>query len=293
MKQYYLTEGLFFCQKEKNNCFSIVGYEGDTGELLIPMQIEGIPVISIGKKAFLRNRHLQHVVLPDSIEQIGDWAFSGCLLLRKVTMPKKAITFGSHIFQKTDSLCEISFAGNDAFPGSLMAAAVTDLQAEYLLDPVAAGSAGWYRNLDARILTMIREPEDSVLKDLVYCAEEDMGAKQERCLKEQVRKKVEIAFLRMLYKDNITDDMSAELKNFLQSRTIGCADASAWEVMKERFDSRKAYCDILLEIGGIHEDNFQAALENLGENDIELKAYLLKKWQIRRQGCGLWEQLEL
>ena len=53
MKQYYLTEGLFFCQKEKNNCFSIVGYEGDTGELLIPMQIEGIPVISIGKKAFL------------------------------------------------------------------------------------------------------------------------------------------------------------------------------------------------------------------------------------------------
>ena len=105
MKQYYLTEGLFFCQKEKNNCFSIVGYEGDTGELLIPMQIEGIPVISIGKKAFLRNRHLQHVILPDSIEQIGDWAFSGCLLLRKVTMPKKAITFGSHIFQKTDSLC--------------------------------------------------------------------------------------------------------------------------------------------------------------------------------------------
>lgn len=293
MEQYALPEGIFSCRRQKNGCFHIVDYIGEAKTLLIPEHIAGVPVISVEKKAFWRNRNLQHVILPDTIEQVGEWAFSDCALLRKVTIPKREIIFGNHVFLRTDKLREISYAGSEPSVERLLAVAATALKAEYLLDPLQAGSGSWYHNLDARILTVINETEDSALKNLVYCAEEDMGAKQDACLKEQAYKKAEIAFLRLAYPDKITDDTFKALADYLRQRTVGCEEQSAWEVVKKNAQDQRAYCDILIKIDGIREDNFQAALETLGEDEIELKAYLLKKWQSRQQNMDSWGLLEL
>lgn len=293
MEQYVLPEGIFSCRRQKNGCFHIIDYDGDAKILFIPEHIEGVPVISIEKKAFWRNRNLQHVILPDTIEQIGEWAFSDCAALRKVTIPRREIIFGNHVFLKTARLREISFAGSEPSVDRLMAAAATALKAEYLLDPLQAGSDSWYHNLDARILTVINETQDSALKDLVYCAEEDMGAKQDACLKEQAYKKAEIVFLRLAYPDKITDDTYETLADYLRQRTAGCEEQTAWEVVKKNTQDQSPYCDILIKIGGIREDNFQETLETLGEEAIELKACLLKKWQSRQQNIDSWELLEL
>lgn len=303
-KQYELPEGIIYysdctasnCKKNETVC--ITAYEGNLAQLIIPSQINGMTVSAIGRKAFLGNRCLFSITLPDTIETIGDWAFSRCYMLQNITLPKKKIDFGNQVFQKSNKLDEIYIVEINAAMRSnislarLMASTVTILEAEYLLSPLEAGSSNWYQNLDSRILTVLRESEDSALKNLVYCAEEDMGAKQEACLRELAHRKAGIAFLRLIYPENITDVMYQNLTDYLRQRTKGCDDESAWEFIKQNRKLGLQYCDILYEIGGINEDNINEALDDLGEDNIELKAYLLKKWQSRKQSCDVWETLK-
>ena len=296
MKQYKAADGIFYYTEEKNAktdvCLCITSYEGTAETLSIPSQIDSCSVKTIGKKAFLGNRYLRHIIFPDSIEAVGDWAFSRCYGLQKITMPKREISFGRQVFQKSNQLYDISIEGNDGTFDRLLAAAVTILEAEYLLTPLHVGSSKWCRNLDARIMAMLRESEESALKNLVYCAEEDMASKQEACLKELANRKAGIAFLRLIHSERMESDIRQCLTEYLQQRTKGCRDESAWEAVKECQGEKLQYCDMLLEIGGIHEENISIVLEDLNEDNVELKAYILKKWQNRQQTHMPWEALK-
>ncbi len=275
-----------------NGTLCIVSYRGDAEEIVIPAQIEGRTVTAVGKKAFFGNRYLRSAKLPHTIEVVGDWAFSGCRMLHKIEFPKKEISFGRHVFQKSDKLQEILLTGEDKGFASLLAVAVTVLEAEYLLSPFQVGSDSWYQSVDARILAFLKEPEESILKDLVYCAEEDMGAKQEACLRKHACRKANVAFLRLLHPAKMTTVMKQHLTAYLRERTKGSTDEAAWEALKACPGNKLSYCDKLYEIGGISEENIHDALDDLGEDNIELKAYLLQKWQDRQQEAGIWTALD-
>ena len=295
MKQYKAADGVFYYTEEKSTktdvSICITAYEGMTETLSVPPQIDSYPVKTIGKKAFLGNRYMRHIIFPDTIDTVGDWALSRCYGLQKITIPKQEITFGRQVFQKSNQLYDISIEGNDGSYNRLLAMAVTMLEAEYLLTPPHVGSSKWCRNLDARIMAVLREPEESALKNLVYCAEEDMASKQEACLKELANRKVCIAFLRLIHSERMESDIRQSLTEYLRQRTKGCRDESAWETVKEDKSEKLQYCDILFEIGGIHEENISAVLGDLKEDNVELKAYILKKWQNRQQTQRPWEAL--
>lgn len=291
-KRYELSgDALYYTEYDSGVC--ITAYEGGTMQLAIPPDIDDRPVIAIGKKAFWNNRYLQSIALPDTIETVGDWAFSRCYALESVNMPGREIVLGNHVFQKSAKLQEIYFPGAAKTLAALLAVAVTGLEAEYLLNPAQVGSSDWYKSLDARIFTVLEEPEESALKELVYCAEEDMGAKQEACLKELAYKKAGIAFTRLAHDEGITPVMHQKLAAYLKHRTKGCRDESAWEAVKGSPSRQLQYCGILYGIGGIHDQNIDKVLDDLGEGNIELKAYILKRWQERQRTVDLWEQLKL
>lgn len=65
----------------------IIGYNEDFPKIEIPAEVEGVPVIEIGKNAFTNNRSLYSVVIPDSVKTIGEDAFRGCRSLVSVTLP--------------------------------------------------------------------------------------------------------------------------------------------------------------------------------------------------------------
>ena len=293
-----------YCQTEKglltyiieDNKICITGYEGSDGFLAVPKAIEEYPVCGIDRKAFLGNRSLQHIVLPETIEWIGDWAFCSCAQLQSVELPCCQIILGKGVFAKDVKLIEIDCSSKKAshsFPKRLMAAAVTLLEAEYLLDMTQAGKAGWYEQLDNRLLTLLTEPIESTLKDLVYCAEEDMGAKQEAHLEEQGRKKAYMALLRLAYPEKLTEETKDRLKACLLDRE-GFQTKAAWEAIKEsRGKEQLIFCDIMMGINGISEGNYATVLEDLGDTFVELKAHLLKEWEQRRGKTSVWEALVL
>lgn len=56
-------------------------------EVVIPEMIDGIPVTSIGEKAFYECRNLTSVNIPDSVKSIGNFAFCYCSSLKFVNIP--------------------------------------------------------------------------------------------------------------------------------------------------------------------------------------------------------------
>lgn len=274
----------------------ITGFEGSGPVLDVPEIVDGAVVCGIGKKAFLGNRSLQHIILPQSIEWIGDWAFCNCAQLQRISFPRRPMRLGKGLFAKDSRLYEItceSVNKHGPCPGRLLAAAVTLMDAEYLLDMTQAGCAEWYRQLDNRLLSFLMEPPEIVLKDLVYCAEEDMGAKQEACLEEQECRKAYMALLRLAYPARLDNETEEQLKTYLLDQN-GLQTKYAWETVK-RADGKEqlVFCDIMLKINGIREENLSSVLEDLGNAFVELKAYLLKAWEQRGEPETVWKMYML
>jgi len=68
---------------------TITGYTGTDSILRIPSAISNIPVTEIGEKAFMMNKHIMEVILPDTMECIGERAFYGCSNLKKINIPEQ------------------------------------------------------------------------------------------------------------------------------------------------------------------------------------------------------------
>lgn len=82
-------------------------YDGKTseGEIEIPSRLGGYPVTALAKSA-LAGKDFTKVVLPDTLEKIGDYAFSACSQLREITIPASVEALGNGVFTQCDALEE-------------------------------------------------------------------------------------------------------------------------------------------------------------------------------------------
>ena len=290
------TESGILSYTIENGKACITGFAGTGPVLAIPETVGAAVVCGIGKKAFFGDRNLQQIILPNTIEWIGDWAFCNCVQLRSIEFPCRPVSLGKGLFARDKRLYEITCESANKrgdFPERLLAAAVTLMDAEYLLDTTRAGSSEWYGQLDNRVLSLLTEPAENALKDLVYCAEEDMGAKQEACLKEQEGRKAYMALLRLAYPEHLEKETEKKLTAFLLD-SDGLQTQSAWETVKRANGKEQLlFCDIILKINGIREENLTSVLEDLSDAFVELKAYLLKAWERRGEKGAVWEMYML
>jgi len=76
----------------------IIRYKGKASNVIIPEQIEGLPVVIIGEVAFINCFKLTSVIIPDTVVRIGseayaingvtgDKSFQNCFKLNSVTLP--------------------------------------------------------------------------------------------------------------------------------------------------------------------------------------------------------------
>lgn len=85
-------------QKLVGKGLRITAFTGfDVDRVVIPAKIGGLPVISIGEKAF-RNTTVSEVILPDSIKAILRGAFSGCKRLQHIDLPDSVEYLGDYCF---------------------------------------------------------------------------------------------------------------------------------------------------------------------------------------------------
>ena len=77
----------------------ITKYSGSESSVRIPAEIDGHPVISIGKNAFKTNTTISSVSFPGSVVSIEENAFNGCSNLKSAYFSgKPPISFSASAF---------------------------------------------------------------------------------------------------------------------------------------------------------------------------------------------------
>lgn len=290
----------------EGGCVVVTGCSGWDTELRIPAAIEGLPVTVIAKKAFLSRKQLRRVVLPETVEEIGDWAFAYCTNLESVWMPRKKCTLGSRIFMECPGIRRLFLyeggreeknpakaSEREEQTAALLAASAALLEAEYLMDPMEAGTGPWLQKWDARMLQMLRAEDGEGYTKMILCGEEDAGSSMEIYLNRRRKSKVRLALLRLMNPLELPGERAQELREYLAAHTRGCESEETWEVILGEHGHEQKYFELFTEIGGITEENFHAVLTDMGNEYAEMKAFLIRYREEKMECKDFFETLSL
>ncbi|MBE6976557.1 MAG: TIR domain-containing protein [Ruminococcaceae bacterium] len=109
----------------------ITGITAQVKNLVIPGEIDGYKVTSIGYEAFYECTSLNSVTIPQGVTRIGDCAFYECHSLQSITIPEGVTSIGNSTFYGCTSLQSVTIPesvtsiGNQAFDGCSFLQSVT------------------------------------------------------------------------------------------------------------------------------------------------------------------------
>ena len=90
-----------------NGAITIMKYTGSGGAVIIPSSTNGWPVTSIGTNAFY-NANPTKVTIPNSVTNIGSFAFFGCGSLTNITLPTNIIFIQDFTFYGCSNLTSVT-----------------------------------------------------------------------------------------------------------------------------------------------------------------------------------------
>lgn len=119
------TEGTYeqLTYRNYGDHIEITGCDESTTEIVIPSEIEGLPVTSIGSMSFDFCTGLTSATISDGVTNIGYHAFTGCTGLTEITIPNSLTSIGEGAFLGCTGLTSITIPnsvtdiGSSAFDG--------------------------------------------------------------------------------------------------------------------------------------------------------------------------------
>ena len=93
--------------------YSIIGYNGDGGEVVIPQTINEKNVSRIAANAFEWNTDIVSVTISEGVAYIGTSAFYNCYNLAQVSIPSTVTFIGDGAFNDTSWLNELRETSQD------------------------------------------------------------------------------------------------------------------------------------------------------------------------------------
>lgn len=281
-----IGEGTLAYTEEKDG-IHIKRYRGIGTKAIVPQSIDGRPVIAIGRKAFLSRKTLQEIILPESIQEIGDWAFAHAEGLCRITIPRCELTRGKDLFLGCKSLEKIELSGTeeerlqdkrDGIP-QMLAIAVTVLHDYFLFSPTEIRDDAWMKRWDEQLLKLVRLDDLDGFQELWTCGEEDYEGKEydfESYPVEKRKLKLRIIYFRLLHPYKLSKEVKKELQQYLYNHTKGSKEPEAWEILLEEHAEDIAYYQVFTQAGCVNEDNFDDLLADMVEVNAQMKAYMLK-----------------
>jgi hypothetical protein len=139
---------------------TITDYTGDGGDVVIPGEIDGLPVTGIGDDAFYNCISLTSILIPDSVTSIGNWSFAYCGLTN-VRISDSVTSIGDSAFSYCTSLSSIEIPNSVTSIGDSVFFYCTSLTSIEIPDSVT--SIEKYAFYNCERLTSITIP-DSVTR---------------------------------------------------------------------------------------------------------------------------------
>lgn len=91
----------------EDETMAITGYTESATRVIIPSEIDGLPVTRIGREVFHGCKALQEVRISEGVMEIGGLAFEGCTSLSKIELPDILTSIGVDAFAGCKDLQEI------------------------------------------------------------------------------------------------------------------------------------------------------------------------------------------
>jgi len=83
---------------------TLISYKGSKSEVVIPADMG---ITAIGEKAFVNNKNITSVIIPEGVTTIGHSAFSECSGLTNVVIPEGVTSISNYAFNKCGKLNSI------------------------------------------------------------------------------------------------------------------------------------------------------------------------------------------
>ena len=154
------TEGLEFAQD--GAAYTVTGFTGTARVVVIPATHNGLPVVSIGDRAFADTEHretLTGVTIPNSVTHIGEKAFWNNQLTN-VTIPDSVTHIGTLAF--ADNQLTSATIGNSVISIGEEAFAGTGNRLTNVSIPDSVTSIGWGAFYCNKLLTKVTIPFDTL-----------------------------------------------------------------------------------------------------------------------------------
>ena len=87
----------------------VISYNGNEKDITIPNEINGLVVKNV---SLVQNKTIEKIILPDTIEEICDYAFVNCSNLKEITLSNKINVIGVYSFYNCKSLEYINLPNN-------------------------------------------------------------------------------------------------------------------------------------------------------------------------------------
>lgn len=309
MKQFEhkIEDNIYTCEfNEELGGIEILAFRGTKAGLELPEKIpyEGQEweLCAVGKKAFLGCRGLRRVVLPASVREIRDWAFSQCGQLEGVQILRKdsrevtnpCVCFGNGVFADCPNIRYIAVGGEETDDlAVLLAATVNQMPSEDLLKDAELGSEHWFRKWDQRMRAFINEDDEEGYTNMVLCGEEDIARNVPEFMEDKRRRKAGLCMLRLMHDCLLPQKMRQFYTEYLLTHTKGCASEEAWEAIVLEHGEDLSYYQLLAELGGVTAENIDAMVQDLDAAHAEAKAFLIRYKQEHFAAADVFEQFSL
>ncbi len=113
---YTDDQGVTYTLSYDGTYYEVTDNETTVTSVIIPAEIDGLPVTSIGAWAFDNCTSLTSVEIPDSVTSIGAYAFYGCTSLISIEIPNSVINIETNPFSGCSSLESITVeSGNEYY----------------------------------------------------------------------------------------------------------------------------------------------------------------------------------
>lgn len=131
-----------FTYVNHGDSIEITGFDNSVSDVVIPSEIEGLPVTAISVGAFYLST-ITSIEVPDSVTSIGEMAFLGCTSLKSVKLSTGVAKIDKNAFGSCSALQEIQVAKDNPNFSSLNGVLYSKKQDTLVIYPAAKTDAAY------------------------------------------------------------------------------------------------------------------------------------------------------
>lgn len=136
------TDNSAFTYVNHGDSIEITGFDNSVSDVVIPSEIEGLPVTAISVGAFYLST-ITSIEIPNTVTSIGEMAFLGCTSLKSVKLSTRVAKIDKNAFGSCSALQEIQVAKDNPNFSSLNGVLYSKKQDTLVIYPAAKTDAAY------------------------------------------------------------------------------------------------------------------------------------------------------